>query len=490
MIRKGIAAMLCLSMLTPLFSACNGSNERSENNTPKFYYDDRISYTDLGGTDTSSVTILEQQITSKKVGSQESDTAVLYFDDANKQFIAVGTGTANLDIDGKKVSITVEAAPISLFMITGHSLGAGQCGVAAKSIVSEAGQVYSSYKTATFQEATADMGIGYTSSVKPQGIDAFAPNGGGTIGEGSGIAYKWNQLTGEKVWVLNAAVGGSVITEWYQEQKFYVPAVAMYRAAAQVLANEVAAGHYILKNTAIIYHSGANFGYKNVVYTEETLKQWYDSMLEGFKKDLAFDINGDGTPETVERIAFLPSGYRNMNHDKPITFYLAALDAYPDSFIIAETIANWNTDELLKANFPQINYTTQSEPAQMPTKAAELYAKDGVHFSQEAYNAAGLEIGQNLYNYFRTEVQLESLSILTAEGAPIREKLRFKHVGDSQTLIIQAKPCYYSNFTIAVSDNLEVTSPFAVTAKAAGEGFITVSKDGQVVRQITVTIEE
>ena len=58
------------------------------------------------------------------------------------------------------------------------------------------------------------MGIGFAAPAKPAGIDAFAPGGGGTIGEGSALAWKWNQLTGEKVWVLNTAKGGSTIIDW------------------------------------------------------------------------------------------------------------------------------------------------------------------------------------------------------------------------------------------------------------------------------------
>lgn len=45
--------------------------------------------------------------------------------------IAVGVGTTDLSVDGVCYQLTVEAAPISLVMITGHSIGAGQTGVAA-----------------------------------------------------------------------------------------------------------------------------------------------------------------------------------------------------------------------------------------------------------------------------------------------------------------------------------------------------------------------
>jgi hypothetical protein len=333
------------------------------------------------------------------------------------------------------------------------------------------------------------MGIGFASTVKPQGIDAFGPNGGGTIGEGSAIAYKWNQLTGEKVWVLNAAVGGSVITEWYQGQKCYTPAVKMYLAAAQVLSNEVAAGHYVLKNLGILYHSGANFAHKNVVFTEDSLRQWYDSMLDGFQNDLAFDITGDGTPDKVQGVGFVPFNYASYTNDIPLNFYLSMSDERPECFMAGKTVSQWKTEDSIKANFPAIDYATKSEPVQMPVTVQDIYAPDNVHNTQVAYNASGLELGQNLYNHFRTDVTAEILMIVTREGLPIRDTVRIKKVGDSVDLIVTAEPCCFANMTIELSDNLERSNPFMITAKSAGEGTITFSKNGQVIKTLKVTIQ-
>ena len=52
--------------------------------------------------------------------------------------------------------------------------------------------------------------------------------------------------------------------------------VRCYSEAIQaVLANEIAAGHYRLKDMAILYHSGANFGYKGVTFTDELGKRTF-----------------------------------------------------------------------------------------------------------------------------------------------------------------------------------------------------------------------
>ena len=511
MIKRGIALMICTALLASL-AGCGSSGAPTEpvattlpiettaepttaptepdDGSIKFYYDDRISLSDLGATESSVITVKEENVTSTIVGSADADASVLYYQEAQKQYIATGVGTALLDVDGTEVLVRVRPAPISLFMITGHSLGAGQCGNGAQSVMIEAGQAYSCHKTATFQQATADMGIGFAAPNKPEGIDAFAPNGGGTIGEGSALAWKWNQLTGEKVWVLNAAVGGSVIPEWHKGQVFYEPAVAMYRAAAQVLSNEVKAGHYVLKNTCVIYHSGANFGYKNVEYTDEIMEYWYDSMVNGFREDLAMDITGDGTPETVNAIGIVPHGAGSMNDDKPINYYLAATDKYPNVYILSKTTYYWNTDELVQSAFPAIEYQTQSEAVEMPTLYSQLKAEDGVHLTQVGYNAAGLSIGENLYNYFRTDRVLESYRLLDENGNEVKDSIKLKRRGSSEKFTLFTEPCYVSDLTIELSENLEMISPFVVKAKEVGEGFMKISYKGEVIREITITVGE
>lgn len=513
--KKGIALMLILSMLglaacdaTPAATTASNTatqaattvvTEATEATDPpepddgslKFYYDDRISFADLGGTETSTVTVLEQAVESRKVGSNQPDDAVLFYDESGHQFIAVGVGTATVDVDGTQVLVRVRTAPISLFMITGSSSGSGQCGNGAQSVMCEAGQAYSCYKTATFTGATNDMGLGYGSAVRPQGIDAFMPGGGGTLGEGSAMAWKWNQLTGEKVWVLNAAVGGSVIPEWHKGQMYYEPAVSMYRAATHVLKNESAAGHYILKNTAVIYHSGGNFEYKKVEFTDEIMEYWYDSLYYGLLEDLAVDIDGDEKKETLQALAFLPGRSVQLSgkypNDQPINYYMALSDKYPGCFMATNTVRSWASVELL-VNFPDIDYTTQSEPVEKPRSKEELIAEDGVHFLQVAYNAVGLSIGENLYAHFRNQPKTASFTVFTPDGRTVKDTLKLRKVGTTQTLVVESEPYYACDFTIELSSNLELCSPFTVKATAAGEGYIKFSRNGQVLHTITVTV--
>lgn len=91
--------------------------------TIELLYDDRKDISDVIGVEATTVEITNQVVTSKQIGTDTADENVLVYVDG--KIIAVGTGTATIVADGASYDVTVSAAPISMFLITGHSVGAG-----------------------------------------------------------------------------------------------------------------------------------------------------------------------------------------------------------------------------------------------------------------------------------------------------------------------------------------------------------------------------
>ena len=333
----------------------------------RLQYDDRKDLSSLVDTE-GEVVISDEVVTSYKVGTTEADPHVLVYE--NGTLYAVGTGTATLTVGETAYTVEVSPAPLSIFMITGHSIGAGQEGSGAQSVLLEDGAAYSTFRTTLTSDG---MGLGYGADQRPDNIDAFGEGGGGTKGTGSAIAYRWNQLTGDKVWIINAAVGGSCINEWQPGyvsprgegySRLYDKAVANFQAAQTILKREIAAGHYTMGEMAIFNHTSANFqahlgNYTD--FTQESLEKDFDTLWTGFKNDLMTDMDGDGTSETVSAMGFVPlwttSGVKEYGTDKPAVFFMAASEAYPDLFM-ASQYDKWSTAEGLK-KFPEITYTTQ-----------------------------------------------------------------------------------------------------------------------------------
>jgi len=518
--RKGLLIlMICISMLLPCFAGCDAGQDQGttaastaaatqatqateETDAPtearlpavsgdaiRMYYDDYLPVSEIAGSNAASVEISKQEVTSKIVGSDAADGAVVYYQEQSKTLIAVGTGTAVVTVGGTAYQLTVEAAPISLVMITGHSVGAGQTGVAAQSVLCADGQAYSSYGAPVAKGETTGVGIGFAAGIKPEGIHAFTSDGQGVIGEGGGLAYRWNALTGEKIWILNAARGGSCLNEWAKGQPFYEDAVKLFQYAQNILAGEIAAGHYRLKDMAVIYHSAANFSYKNVTYTNELCQHWYDSMWNGFKEDLSADMDGDGETETVQALGFVPIWTNHVIHDdKPANYFMGVSDTYADMFMASLAGKTWLSDADLAKNFPDISYETHGEPVAKPTAAKAVYS-DGVHYIQAAYNALGMDIAQNLYAYLRTENKPISLTLVQPDGNKVYDEVKLR-VGGTIEILPLVEPLTVNDLTFTLSDNLSMSYPCIIKAEEPGTGTLTISHGNTVLKTVTFNIDE
>ncbi len=450
-------------------------------------YDDRY---DVSG---KTVEIIDAgSPTSKKVGygvaEGTPDDAVITF--SGEKLIATGIGTAKVKIDGVLYEITVEAAPISLFMITGHSMGAGQNGSKTESVVGEEGKVYSSHGTANLSTNTAGVGISYAAESKAKNIYAFTKSGGGTIGEGSAFAWKWNSLTGEKVWVLNTAVGGSNLKEWIPGTTNYKNAVSQFKRAQAILSNEIAAGHYVLSDMGIFYHNGANFGYKSVTFTQEDLKNWYDSMWGGFKSEFSKDIDGDGKSESVSFLGIIPiwtkSGGVSYTQDEPAGLYMAASKEYSDIFTVSVIGQEWLTDANVSALFPEIDYEIQSGAVlKRPAKTSEVFASDNVHYQQVAYNAVGIDIADNLYEYLYGKNELSEVKLVYSKDLTEIANNTELEYGEELIIVPITEPIAYSKLEFKAEGNIEISYPLAVKMTANGTGKIVVSADGKKVKELT-----
>lgn len=531
--KKFFSLFLSVAILMISFSACNsdGSQQSSleggDSNTtptttadaattaittakekdqfdPNIYYDDRVDVLEITGTQSvSQVEIKDEVVTSKKTGSSDKDAHVLVLSESKKTIIATGTGTATVVADGKEYPITVSAAPISLVVITGHSLGMGSQGNPRQSVISENGQVYSTYlghgttDPTWFGDDIKDLssvgaGLGYSAEYNPKNLNALTLAGNGRRGVDGGLAFEWNKLTGEKIWVLNAAYGGSCINEWASGTEYHTRALDMMNAGGELLKKEVAAGHYDFKNYAVIYFSAANFNYKGVDYDNQKLHNWYTSMWNGYQNGITVDIDGDGNIDKPTALGFVPhwdSRYNLSYHtDMPQTFYMSSSSEYPYAFTASKFLTYVHTESDIAKNFPEINYDVhvKNSDVKKPVRVSDLFV-DGVHLSQIGYNAYGQDIAKNLYNYLRTDnlpgkVEVHSPSTM-------------KDVGDTWNITTSAKKIIIvpenvaaSNFTVTTSDNISYTEPGTIKGLSKGEGTITISHNGKVVRTIKVVI--
>ena len=520
---KILAFVLSCIIVMCTFSSCAtpdapSTTPKKPSETPKpdepeieyieMYYDDRINVNVFFGGLADNLEIKDQVVTSKVIGTDQSDTDVLIYDENTCRLIAVGTGTCVISANGKDHHVRVNPAPILFAIVVGTSSGYGTGGNVDQTVLCEAGQVYNTHLLISSEKWNLDWrddfvgsSLGYTEADRVENIDMHTVDAGkvkGFKGVDSSFAYEWNRLTGDKVWLLNCGVGGSCINEWQADAKenwgrYSVEAMNM---AMEILKNEVAAGHYEYNTTVMINFNGGNFDQKKAPYDDDTLIKWHDGLWNMFAEGAKHDIDGDGEIDVPEYLGYAPSWSPTRTAfitDVPLAYYRAALKEYPNVFLASDFRRHLKTDAEIYYNFPRIKYKTlDGKEQKRPTTIAEAYGDKLFHMSQLTYNEVGFQTAQNLYLniYGGGEIKELFLYDITNEGngVEVGDTIMVKS-GEKRQFVLISEPVGISDFEITVEGNLSLDGIFYVTATEKGTGKIIIKRGDTVIRTVNIIIE-
>ncbi|MCD8189831.1 MAG: hypothetical protein LUD78_06360 [Clostridiales bacterium] len=527
------------SAATTLTKAINGlvSYQTLYNNSTKISlsYDDRYTFS-------SKVTsIVSLTITSKRTGSTKADTAVAKVDSSNsKKIIACGCGTAVVTLaNGKTYGVKVSAAAISLLLIIGQSNAEGRPSSSTSSslatykkqwIPSEEGQVYSTYAPS---DTSMYSKIGWYSSTGSNSLttsneSAFIPSsltdntaskdykwtnnlttaGNGKSGIDSALAYEWNKLTGEKVWVINAAHHGSSITSWQpgssKSNNNFWQAVDLYVAAEKLLSKEIAAGHYTLSHKGIFWLQGEQ--------DKSMSASKYLSYFTKMNSALRTQLNGSGISGMKKAIAFTGIIMVRAAASKPATtsdfaltgprlaqYYMttSSASAYSTIKIASQAAEQWTSNANVKSYFVN-KYGTQAKyraanpnksgTISMPTKISQVHST--IHYSQLAYNEIGMDASDNIcyaLGYAKApSSKVSSVTIVTANGYTNRNKSTTKlSKGKTLKFAVKVYPTYLSKGVTVTTTSSTKYTVSGITLTARKNSKITV-KAGSKSTYITI----
>lgn len=406
------------------------------------HYDDRYSFR-------SEIKSIENQVpTSFQTGTETLDTSVLTISKLDRhQVIATGCGDAVVNlIDGNQVHVNVEKSQISLLLIAGQSNGEGRPSYRNKLekyrkqwVKCDEGTVYSSYGPSDDRE-NMDMyeevcwyddtrSIG---ALSIENYETFLPvnltdntqndiynstnkltDALGAIGKGgldSSLGYRWNQLTGEKVWILNAAQHGSTIASWDPDlsDDNFMESVLLYQGAETILSKEIKAGHFQLSHKGVFWFQGESDGETD----SETYSNYFCNIVESFENELS----GNGISGMEKPIEFvgviIPRAtltQPNAMEDFALTgprlsqYYYAISSDLPIVYMASNVVDKWNSDKAVETYFlnkygDAENYAQRLPladfAAKLPKKMSRVHPK--VHFTQLAYNEIGSDAAENI----------------------------------------------------------------------------------------------
>jgi len=471
---------------------CTGCGENEPSESMSLRYDDHL---DMSG---KAVEIIDAGTpTSYQVGygveeNTVLDTAVVTLE--GDTLVATGIGTATVKVDGELHDITVTAAPISMLLLIGQSNMRGSEGNANQSIVCPDGMVYSTYgddrgesntamtvSNATRFAPSALTGtyssinvVGTTDCLSGYPVNSLTEAGAGKIGPDSGFAYEWVKQTGEKVWVVNAAHGGTNISAWQPGTTEYEECQALFTACQETLRKEIAAGHFTLSHMGYFWCQGCS----NRTSTAEWYVQKYLTMHESLKTELAFDYDSNSATEnkTFEfggiipvRVGSTATCYRDGAYEttNPYAYHESYVDLrfsgprvaqywmcnnpeLEDIWMVCNIGEDWvwmpdgtnGVTDYFQAHYPggTVDYTTQvQQSASFYTPTTPNAVHDSIHYNQIGYNEIGRESVRNalimLGEIAAPDVET-TVELLSWDGYTPVEQITASTAGNSGTLVV------------------------------------------------------
>ncbi len=470
------------------------------------FYDDRMN---LAGKDVEILDAGTPDSYQVGYGVEEGtpDEAVIRFD--GDALIAVGTGSAEIKVDGEACSVIVTAAPISLFLLMGQSNMEGMEGEPEQSIVCPDGWVYASFGdhlvmnrytasyfapsalTGEYRDVNVNGTMEYLSDFP---VYSLTEEGDGKKGPDSGIAYEWVKATGEKVWVVNAAHSGAKIKTFEPYCVNWLEATSLFKACQKTLKNEIAAGHYTLSHMGMFWCQGeSDAGYTADWYVEMFKKMWTD-----LKKTFSIDMDSDpATPDNTlefanlilplaggEQKGYRKGTYQNMTEGFYSTFlelemrghrvgqiWMGANPELADINVVCNLGDTWMTmpdgrdgvEEYFTRHYEdgRVDYSTQEpQPEEWYTPKTAWEVKDSIHYNQIGYNEVGIEAARNtciLLGYLEDTDEETMVRLVNWTGYEEASTVLPSVYGTSDTLVVPVvSPIYRAKtITFEVTEGLK-----------------------------------
>ena len=474
----------------------------------------------LGDTySTYKLAIINRQVTSKQVDGGEVtpyiDESVLMVENGNGEpfadadnfavselleqnavIRAAGTGTAVLqltDAEGQmcvSAGVAVSPAELTLMYISGQSNAEGWCSANTGyqrqySIACEDGTVYSTYVPTTnlgvsdnitgleFQDDCTEenavdyvpgalagdrQDVSYSGRVLEYKGNTLTCSGRGKTGMDSALAYQWQVLTGDKVWVVNASWGGSSIASWVPDGFLYVRAKAVYKLAYQTYMAEISAGHYTAGEQLLFWLQGEHD--KGMAIS--AYETYFSDMYAGLIQDFDY-LDGIGIVSVRSSIGSYTDGAElEMTAPRVVQYMAGNNPVYEKLYVVSNVNEQWVSDSGVQSYFWEI-YGSQIDQGDYPIRATAgtpvsvNAVHSDIHYSQLGHNENGLTAAQGMYEALNmTDLGIEPQDVYwyLENGQAVTAYYSLQHQED--TLLVPVAEPVYTGKQISISgENME-----------------------------------
>ena len=439
----------------------NDNKKIKTDSLPDLSYDDRYSirseeqYNDYMITDVKTEESKSNPVTNGVVQTELNDSVLTKLDD--ETVVASGIGTATIVLEPKEdteteydeidLKVTVVPAKLTIMYLMGQSNMEGMCSSNTgyqlnNSVACKEGTVYSTYAPTVSSWAKNITGINFSNMCDAGNASNFVAGslsadtsvsgkkleyalntltaaGNGKTGPDSGLAYKWNELTGEKVWTVNVAWSGSAIASWQPGQSNYERAMAVSKLAQKVYQAEINAGHYTAGKRLMFWLQGET---EDHYRTADDYYAVFSNMYRNITNNLAIDKCGIimlrssvGTREYEDELM--------MTGPRAAQYGIGGSSKFNNVYVVTNDNENWVTDSGVKNYFSKYNgtfdYPIRNLSSKVPTAIADVHYD--IHYSQIGHNENGLMAAEGMYQVIEGKVNHASVTWKDSNGKNITQ---------------------------------------------------------------------
>ncbi len=387
-------------------------------------------------------------------------------------------------IDVYEIAVTVTPAPLTVMLLAGQSNMEGYCSTntgtgydKGASVACEEGAVYSTYAPWSSDVGPDITGISFkeyctlsnygstagdfvagslqgdiTSGTKSDPanmsggtleypLNSLTEAGGGKTGPDSGLAYEWNQRTGDKVWVVNAAYGATAISRWLPGSgDCYARMTGIWQNVEKTYEAEIAAGHYNAGGKLVFWLQGEADRAGAAVDYENNFAKLYDGLETQVDPDgigIIMVRASTGTNRDADDL--------KMNGPRIAQYWLGSgNNSYDNVFVVSNANEQWVTDSGVKTYFQSrygsaLSYPTQSGSATVPTTVNAVHYD--IHYSQIGHNENGITAADGMVEAISGSSAPDSVSWRDGSGQTV-SSLMLDLATDTEIAVPVADPVY------------------------------------------------
>ena len=447
--------------------------------------------------------------------SKQKDRNILCKKTGNK-YVASGIGTATVNLKNKvtqkkkSIKVIVKPATLTLMYLMGQSNMSGSCSASTgcrtdQSVKCKNGTVYSTYTrnrtdiapypgliNANVKNAQSIVAESLTSKKSIAGnnlrypLDALTASGLGKTGPDSALAYEWNRLTKDKVWIVNSAVPASSINEWVENGEHSKAAVYIGDNVKMIYDAEIRAGHYRRGNILCFWLQGEQD--RLMSYSEYNSK--FNRMYRNLKSGLKFEKFGIigvratmGDRRTEQE--------RNLVAPRLTQYSLAANKNVPNIYMVSDVNFGWMSDLQVK-NYFRREYPsgkfTQPLRSNVPLPSSVREIHDDIHYTQIGHNENGITAARGMFAVVKNKKNnTVSGNFLDEKGNFVKQLTLNKN--SVVPVIFKVNPCYSSKEVIIRGERgVRYKNGMLYIGKTAGTSFLTAWYKGKRIGQLLINI--